>query len=205
VKQQEAVQRVVQLEEALDRLEVERSELSQRLQAMASVRGGGGEGGPLATPPKAEDSGSEVRPPPTGLASVFAFAPSAALHVYLPIGSTITSRHRLCRSLRGVSCMIYDAWLEAQSVCPPAPQQQMVSPASSSQERVLTLSVPQGRERHLTGSDIKKLTWPEYISLYEVSCSTCDRASFLRLPAVLEPNSGCDLYTEAAVSLNGCV
>jgi hypothetical protein len=63
VKQQEAVQRVVQLEEALDRLEVERSELSQRLQAMATGRGGeGGGGGPLATPPKAEDSGSEVRP-----------------------------------------------------------------------------------------------------------------------------------------------
>ena len=64
VKQQEAVQRVVQLEEALDRLEVERSELSQRLQAMAAVRGGGdGDGGgPLATPLKAEDSGSEVRP-----------------------------------------------------------------------------------------------------------------------------------------------
>ena len=64
MKQQEAVQRVVQLEEALDRLEVERSELSQRLQAMAAVRGGGGGdgGGPLATPLKAEDSGSEVRP-----------------------------------------------------------------------------------------------------------------------------------------------
>ena len=56
----------------------------------------------------------------------------------------------------------------ADGLCLPALQQQMVSPASSSQERVLTLSVPQGRERHLTGSDIKKLTWPEYISLYEV-------------------------------------
>lgn len=47
----------------------------------------------------------------------------------------------------------------------------MQSPASS-QERVLTLSVPAGGERHLTGSDIKKLTWPEYISLYEVREST---------------------------------
>jgi hypothetical protein len=57
VKQQEAVQRVVQLEEALDRLEVERSELSQRLKAMASMRGGDAS---MATPLKAEDSGSEV-------------------------------------------------------------------------------------------------------------------------------------------------
>lgn len=68
----------------------------------------------------------------------------------------------------------------------------MVSPASSSQERVLTLSVPQGRERHLTGADIKKLTWPEYISLYEVNCSTCEFASFRRLHAVLQPDHGCD-------------
>ena len=158
MKQQEAVQRVVQLEEALDRLEVERSELSQRLQAMASVRGGGGEG-PLATPPKAEDSGSEVRP--RRCASCTACRPACApTSVAAPVGT-------VCATL-GVC---------AHSVCPPAPQQQMVSPASSSQERVLTLSVPQGRERHLTGSDIKKLTWPEYISLYEVSCSTCDCAS----------------------------
>lgn len=60
VKQQEAVQRVVQLEEALDRLEVERSELSQRLRAMANGRGDGGGG--VGTPHKAEDPGSEVRP-----------------------------------------------------------------------------------------------------------------------------------------------
>ncbi len=62
VKQQEAVQRVVQLEDALDRLEVERSELSQKLEAMAHVRGGGGGGhGEMSGAAKAEDSGSEVR------------------------------------------------------------------------------------------------------------------------------------------------
>jgi hypothetical protein len=90
--------------------------------------------------------------------------------------------------LPDIQCM-----LGSHSVCPPSLQQQMVSPASSSQERVLTLSVPQGRERHLTGSDIKKLTWPEYISLYEVSRGTSDCASFTRLHAVLEPDHGCDL------------
>lgn len=46
------------------------------------------------------------------------------------------------------------------------PQQQQSAPPSS--ERVLTLSVPRGQERHLTSSDIKKLTWEEYICLYEV-------------------------------------
>lgn len=61
MKQQEAVQRVVQLEDALDRLEVERSELSQKLKAMAHVRGGSGGGhGDMSGATKAEDSGSEV-------------------------------------------------------------------------------------------------------------------------------------------------
>lgn len=46
------------------------------------------------------------------------------------------------------------------------PQQQQSAPPSS--QRVLTLSVPRGQERHLTSSDIKKLTWEEYICLYEV-------------------------------------
>jgi hypothetical protein len=68
-------------------------------------------------------------------------------------------------------------------------QQQMVSPASSSQERVLTLSVPQGRERHLTGSDIKKLTWPEYISLYEVSMLLTRCECVLPYPRVLQEPS----------------
>jgi len=41
------------------------------------------------------------------------------------------------------------------------------SPTSSA-ERVLTLSVPSGQERSLTGSDIKRMSWPEYTFLYEV-------------------------------------
>ena len=41
------------------------------------------------------------------------------------------------------------------------------SPTSSA-ERVLTLSVPSGHERSLTGSDIKRMSWPEYTFLYEV-------------------------------------
>ena len=77
--------------------------------------------------------------------------------------------------------MVNLLWQGAYFVCLRAQQQQMVSPASSSQERVLTLSVPQGRERHLTGSDIKKLTWPEYIGLYEVRCSTCYCTSLMEL------------------------
>ena len=77
--------------------------------------------------------------------------------------------------------MMCVVWRSTDSRRLRAQQQQMVSPASSSQERVLTLSVPQGRERHLTGSDIKKLTWPEYIGLYEVRCSTCYCASFMEL------------------------
>ncbi len=55
VKQQEAVQRVVQLEDALERLEVERSELSQKLKAMSSARNSLEPGAG-----KTEDSGSEV-------------------------------------------------------------------------------------------------------------------------------------------------
>ena len=41
------------------------------------------------------------------------------------------------------------------------------SPTSSA-ERVLTLSVPAGQERSLTGNDIKKMSWGEYTFLYEV-------------------------------------
>ena len=33
---------------------------------------------------------------------------------------------------------------------------------------MLTLSVPSGHERSLTGSDIKRMSWPEYTFLYEV-------------------------------------
>mmetsp|Transcript_9380 Transcript_9380/g.28197 ORF Transcript_9380/g.28197 Transcript_9380/m.28197 type:complete len:660 (-) Transcript_9380:1506-3485(-) len=103
VKQQEAVQRVVQLEEQLDRLEMERSELSQKLHQMTySGAAGAGAASGGAGAPKADDSASE--------------------------------------------------------------QQQSAPPSS---ERVLTLSVPRGQERHLTSSDIKKLTWEEYICLYE--------------------------------------
>ena len=59
MKQQEAVQRVVQLEEQLDRLEVERSDLSHRLQQMTQS----GAGTSAATDPlKADDSASEVGP-----------------------------------------------------------------------------------------------------------------------------------------------
>ena len=46
------------------------------------------------------------------------------------------------------------------------PQQQQSAPPKS--EQVLTLSVPGGLERHLTSSHIKRLTWDEYICLYEV-------------------------------------
>lgn len=47
------------------------------------------------------------------------------------------------------------------------PQQQQSAPPRS--EQVLTLSVPGGLERHLTSSHIKRLTWDEYICLYEVT------------------------------------
>ena len=41
----------------------------------------------------------------------------------------------------------------------------------AAQDGVLTLSVPAGRERHLTNSDIKRLSWSECVQLYEVGCS----------------------------------
>lgn len=49
----------------------------------------------------------------------------------------------------------------------PVPQQQQSAPPRT--EQVLTLSVPGGLERHLTSSHIKRLTWDDYICLYEVS------------------------------------
>ncbi len=57
------------------------------------------------------------------------------------------------------------------------------SPTSSA-ERVLTLSVPSGQERSLTGSDIKRMSWPEYTFLYEVrDMQPADSLCVMHVPA----------------------
>ncbi len=64
------------------------------------------------------------------------------------------------------------------------PQQQQSAPPRS--EQVLTLSVPGGLERHLTSSHIKRLTWDDYICLYEVSDPPlCLQSSFRAMLAAL--------------------
>ena len=60
---------------------------------------------------------------------------------------------------------------------------------------MLTLSVPSGQERSLTGSDIKRMSWPEYTFLYEVRDVQIADSLSTKLPSKRLLSSFC----------NGCV
>jgi hypothetical protein len=134
VKQQAAVQRVVQPEEALERYEVERLELSQRLKAMASMRW-----------PRRHRYGHTLQGHRFRLGGAHPLIGECTL---CSSSYKIASNCRVSGYLQALLHRRVHRYAQRCMVgchpCLPVLQQRMVLLVSSSQERVLTLSVPQG-------------------------------------------------------------
>ena len=151
--------------------QVERSELSQKLKQYTRMGPPPSDGAAGPSDAKTQDSGSEVL-----AADPISSYASCCTSSTLCIGESLV--HHFVRGTRLCSGDSHDlAAVRFHRTCRHLMhgvilQQQMQSQQTpTAQERVLTLSVPAGRERHLTGSDIKKLSWNEYIQLYEVGTS----------------------------------
>ena len=183
---------MLELEAAVDQLRLEKTDLSYRLKQELQRNGRA----PDAGGPAASDTGSEVRLPITTHTILLRFCQLSGSVTPLRVLASTLVRGGFAatawspRPYSGFPVTACDPSYGAHSCADrvsPLVQRQAGNNATgqesptSSAERVLTLSVPSGQERSLTGSDIKRMSWPEYTFLYEVRDVQPADSSFTKL------------------------